>query len=530
MSLLFSIACQTNKEQLHIHRECNGTEKMSYENGYEAEKQLQFVSDAVLAFGYAFKQMHQELCHGVAGLCQRMSPIDGTLLLKYLKNVQFKGLSNDEFRFVNNGDGPVRYNLLHFKQVTLNSYQWIHVGTYEDGKLNLDLRKVQFRFNDTEIPTSVCSFPCQKGQAKKYIEGENCCWHCFNCTKYQILITETECSDCPDGFLPDAFQKICIAIPEEYIKPNNAMAVCTIVLSSVGILMTIYVVFIFLKYRDTPVVRASGRELCMVLLAGILMCFGITFILFLKPSSLVCGLQQTSIGVSFSIVYSAIMTKTNRISRIFNAGKKTTKRPSFISPKSQIIICCGLVLIQLIITLLWFAFSPPKAINYYPNREDNQLVCAANISPTYFIAFCYPIILIVICTVYAVLTRKIPEAFNESKYIGFTMYTTCVIWLAFIPIYFTTKTNISLNLLTMSIAINLSAIITLICLFTPKLYIILLHPEKNIRQSMMSHKQGISKNNFSTLGTSSSKVEIETQSNGEFFNHFHFTFTELLKK
>ncbi|MPC26376.1 Metabotropic glutamate receptor [Portunus trituberculatus] len=50
--------------------------------------------------------------------------------------------------------------------------------------------------------------------------------------------------------------------------------------------------------------------------------------------------------------------------------------------------------------------------------------------------------LIVVCTVYAVLTRKIPEAFNESKHIGFTMYTTCIIWLAFVPIYFTTANNV----------------------------------------------------------------------------------------
>jgi len=47
-------------------------------------------------------------------------------------------------------------------------------------------------------------------------------------------------------------------------------------------------------------------------------------------------------------------------------------------------------------------------------------------------------LLIVVCTVYAVKTRKIPENFNESRHIGFTMYTTCVIWLGFVPIYFGT--------------------------------------------------------------------------------------------
>lgn len=88
---------------------------------------------------------------------------------------------------------------------------------------------------------------------------------------------------------------------------------------------------------------------------------------------------------------------------------------------------------------------------------------------------------------YAVLTRNIPEAFNESKFIGFTMYTTCIIWLAFVPIYFTSSqsNHIALNITTLSVSISLSATVTLLCLFTPKLYIILLHPEKNIRQSMM---------------------------------------------
>lgn len=61
---------------------------------------------------------------------------------------------------------------------------------------------------------------------------------------------------------------------------------------------------------------------------------------------------------------------------------------------------------------------PAHAIHHYPTREDNLLVCDSYIDASYMIAFSYPIVLIVVCTVYAVLTRKIPEAFNESKHIG----------------------------------------------------------------------------------------------------------------
>lgn len=69
-------------------------------------------------------------------------------------------------------------------------------------------------------------------------------------------------------------------------------------------------------------------------------------------------------------------------------------------------------------------------MHHYPTREDNLLVCDSYIDASYMIVFSYPIFLIVICTVYAVLTRKIPEAFNESKHIGelinFTFYSICL--------------------------------------------------------------------------------------------------------
>lgn len=70
------------------------------------------------------------------------------------------------------------------------------------------------------------------------------------------------------------------------------------------------------------------------------------------------------------------------------------------------------------VNLIWMLVSPPKAIHHYPTRDDNLLVCSSYVDASYMIAFGYPILLILICTVYAVLTRNIPEAFNESKHIG----------------------------------------------------------------------------------------------------------------
>ncbi|XP_023224287.1 metabotropic glutamate receptor 7-like [Centruroides sculpturatus] len=474
---------------LRYEKLCTEEEFMTYQNGYEPEKQLQFVSDAVLAFAHALKMMHNDFCHGKLGLCANMKWNNGTILLDYLKKVSFVGLSGDEFRFSASGDGPARYNIIHFKQITPGNYKWIQVGEYKNGELELNLSEVRFRIDNPEMPLSVCSLPCKKGQAKKLLEGESCCWHCFNCSRYQFLRTDTQCMDCPPGFLPDDNQLACIQIPETHMKPGCPWAIGAMAFSAFGILLTGFVIAVFLKHNDTPIVRASGRELSYVLLSGIFMCYLMTFILVQKPTNFICGAQKTGIGLCFAIVYSAMLTKTNRISRIFDAGKRTVTKPAFISPQSQLVICGALIGVQISIIAVWLVFTPPRAIHSYPSREESQLVCAASMNATYMVAFVYPIFLIIVCTIYAILTRKIPEAFNESKYIGLTMYTTCIIWLAFVPIYFTTSSNVEVNITSMCLAISLSSTVTVVCLFTPKLYIIICHPEKNVRQNMMKQQK-----------------------------------------
>lgn len=54
------------------------------------------------------------------------------------------------------------------------------------------------------------------------------------------------------------------------------------------------------------------------------------------------------------------------------------------------------------------------------------------------------------------------------------MYTTCVIWLAFVPLYFGTANHVPLRITCMSVTISLSASVTVACLFSPKVSAIIL--------------------------------------------------------
>ena len=378
----------------------------------------------------------------------------------------------------------------------------------------MNMSELMFTLDHPKHPPSQCSEPCLPEQAIDFTSGSKCCWSCHTCTIYQHLSADRKmCLNCEYGTRPTFDKKRCVEIPEEYLHYEDPIAITAMGIAGIGIIITSFVIYVFVKFRETPVVKASGRELSFVLLIGILCCYGMTFVIVSKPNDIVCAAQKFGIGFCFSICYSALLTKTNRIARIFRAGKRTVKRPKFISPKSQLVICGCLVGVQVLIGALWLVISPPKSGHFFPTRASNQLVCLSAVGSSYMIGFSYPIFLIIVCTIYAILTRKIPEAFNESKYIGFTMYTTCILWLAFVPIYFTTAKKIEIRLATLCFSISLSATVSLACLFTPKLYIILLRPERNVRQSMMGSKASSKHNSYNS---SQHRMDSQSQSDNKY--------------
>lgn len=225
-----------------------------------------------------------------------------------------------------------------------------------------------------------------------------------------------------------------------YIKVDSWFAIFPMVLNFIGIAATVGVIVTLALYSETPIVRATGRELTYLLLSGCLLCYLSSLILLVPPNPAACAIQRVGIGLGFAIMYASLLTKTNRLARIFDAAKRTTKRPAFISPRSQLAIAGGLVGLQFALSAIWLGFDPPST--RVDPIQPNYLVLRCAIKDSSMVtSLAYIMLLIVVCTIYAVKTRSIPENFNESRFIGFAMYTTCIIWLAFVPIYFATMNS-----------------------------------------------------------------------------------------
>ncbi|XP_011699353.1 PREDICTED: metabotropic glutamate receptor [Wasmannia auropunctata] len=462
---------------------CSPGLRLSAASGYEQESKVQFVVDAVYAFALALNKLRRDLCGRGEGMCSSMANYDrGAFYKNYLLNVSFVDAAGSEVKFDEHGDGLARYEILNFRKGTNNNggngYHYRVVGKWYNS-LDIRTEEMVWAHGTKDIPISACSLPCEPGMIKKQ-QGDTCCWVCDQCEAYEFVYDEYTCMDCGPGFWPHPDKRGCYQLPVNHIRWSSAFAIAPAVISGLGIVATLAVACLLFQHRDTPVVRASGRELTVILLAGVLVCYLNTFVLLATPTTAICVLQRFGVGVSFSAVYGALLTKTNRIARIFDSASRSAVRPRYISPTSQVCVAAALIAFQVVLTLVWMIIEPPGTRYSYPDRR--QVILKCNIQDMSFLfSQLYNALLILISTVYAVKTRKIPENFNESKFIGFTMYTTCIIWLAFVPIYFGTGNVHETQITTLCVAISLSASVTLVCLYSPKVYIIVFQPDKNIR-------------------------------------------------
>uniref|UniRef100_A0AAQ4NXV6 Metabotropic glutamate receptor 5 n=1 Tax=Gasterosteus aculeatus aculeatus TaxID=481459 RepID=A0AAQ4NXV6_GASAC len=462
------------QESFKYNRTCS----KSLRQQYAQDTKMGFVINAIYSMAYGLHNMQRALCPGYQGLCDAMRPIDGATLLDFLMKTNFTGVSGEGILFDANGDSPGRYEIMNFKKMGKDYYDYINVGSWDNRGLKIDDDEIWP--NRDGIIKSVCSEPCDKGQIKVIRKGEvSCCWTCTPCKENEFVFDEYTCRACELGSWPTFDLTGCDPIPVEYLRWGDPEPIAAVVFACLGLMFTFFVTAVFIRFRDTPVVKSSSRELCYIILAGICLGYLCTFSLITKPHVVHCYLQRLGIGLSPAMSYSALVTKTNRIARILAGSKKKicTKKPRFMSACAQLVIAFLLILLQLGIIVALFLMEAP-VIHDYPSIRQVNLICnTTNLGVVAPLG--YNGLLILSCTFYAFKTRNVPANFNEAKYIAFTMYTTCIIWLAFVPIYFGSNYKI----ITMCFSVSLSATVALCCMFVPKVYIILAKPERNVRSA-----------------------------------------------
>ena len=456
-----------------------------------------YVIDAVYTIAHA---IHRSLnCDHIACPRHNLIHFKSIDVVNALYNLTFKSITSNLIRIDGYGQGHGEYLILHNQfDAQLNEYQFKTVGRWEyyavhpnDSKLTINDTLITWYQNSKipSLPISQCSQDCQPGQYREYLTNMNCCWKCLACPMHSISnITNSHlCYTCDLGMVPNANQSQCKLIDITHLTLHHPLIISLIATIITGIGCVIVVWSIFIKYQNTPITRASNSLFTNYLLTGILLTYITPIILILPITTLTCNLIYISFLTSLAYIMAVILAKTHLLIKLFFPGSRLDKiiRTTFRRKSvQQITIVAVIVCLSVGIQIIALSTCPLRTARYIHNNRQVYAYCTTDTRFGFGITIAFLLTLNVICIIFAYKTRKLPQNFNEARYIYFVSITMCLVLCVIFPSYLVTRGPIQVGIAAFS---NCAlSMILLFCLFGPKIFIIICRPHLNTKQQVVS--------------------------------------------
>ncbi|XP_069829753.1 G-protein coupled receptor family C group 6 member A-like isoform X2 [Dendropsophus ebraccatus] len=459
-------------------------------------------------FVYSTQLAVTAIAHAIRKLCmdrncKKINAFAPWELLQSLKTINFSYMGRT-ISFDSRGDADTGYDVLIWK-----------AGA--DGKINFtifaeyDTQKDMFIFTSKDKENelrrlkkirSQCSDECRPGQMKKTSGSQHtCCYECVACPEnhYTSFSDMSYCTQCNNKTLwSPVNSSVCFLKKIEFLRWNDGLAIVLLIISCIGIFAIFAIAILFAKNFETPVVKASGGILCYVILFSILLSFVSALFFIGEPVQFKCKVRQTMFGISFTVVVACILLKSIKILLAFTFEPKVHSILKFLyKPFTLVFVCTG---IQVIICTTWLVFWSPHLKENYSLPKIIILECNEGSTVAFGIMLGYIAVLAFACFIFAFRGRKLPENYNEAKFITFGMLIYFIAWITFIPIYATTF-GIYLPAVEM-IVILISNYGILSCTFLPKCYIILYKQDTNTKTAFLKMIYKYSSKSASTLTVS----------------------------
>ncbi|XP_034404861.1 extracellular calcium-sensing receptor-like [Cyclopterus lumpus] len=425
--------------------------------------------------------------------CVNKNEVHPKLVLDHIHYVNFTTQNGAMVVIDENGGSVAQYDLVNWQMKENGSVEIVKIGQYDSSypegeKFKLkDNLKIVWGGHSHEVPRSVCTEPCPLGTRKAIDKFKLvCCFDCFECPEGTISnqTNSPDCLICPPEFWPNEKKDNCVLKPTEYLSYKEIMGALLTGFGCVGVFLSLLTSIIFFTHKETPIVKANNSELSFLLLFSLKLCFLCSLTFIGRPTEWSCMLRHTAFGITFVLCISCVLGKTIVVLMAFSATLPASNMMKWFGPAKQRLSVLAFTLIQVIICIFWVTINPPlpkRNMKYY--KEKIILECALGSAVGFCAVLGYIGLLALLCFILAFLARKLPDSFNEAKFITFSMLIFFAVWITFIPAYVSSpgKFTVAVEIF----AILASSFGLLICIFFPKCYIIIFKPEQNSKKHLL---------------------------------------------
>ena len=419
----------------------------------------------------------------------------GVDLLSYLKNVSFRGLTG-VVEFDDHGDPKESsFEIVNIQVHGAGEKNNFIVGSWnskEQQRLQLNDSAIKWANGSvyTEVPSSVCSEVCPPGTRQEVIAP--CCWKCVKCPGGTVSKEPgfTNCTACSHKQKSNDAKTKCVGLPVKNLRFGDTAGVVLSCVTVVGYCVTTAAFLVFLKNRETAIVKASNRQLSFVLLLTIFLGFTLALLSLAEPTDFICRVAQFSRYVIYPTFVSILWLKSVRIFVLFQVDASTIPWQSYISKvKYQVALVALINIVNVVLLTAWFASDPPFRNEKIQPTEYIFYTCKPHGSSVgqalYYMVCSYVLLLSLLSSFYAFKVRKLPDNFNEARFIAFSLYIILLSALCYYSVEFSVQEGWYVSVIACTTTL-VDSFGLLGCMFAPKVFNILFHPERNSKELIRS--------------------------------------------